>query len=134
VVSSSSPFTHDDVRAAAETHQELGPDYQAAVIDSFLDKVGREIDARVDARMAAPRQAHYPQPAQPAQPPAHHPHGNSAFALAVISMVLGIPLSAIAVSAGSHPVGLSGLLVIWLAITAINVAYSLRTRPPSGRR
>jgi hypothetical protein len=131
VVSSSSPFTHDDVRAAAETHQELGPDYQAAVIDSFLDKVGREIDARVDARMAAPRQAQYP---QPAQQPAHHTHGNSAFALAVVSMVLGIPLSAIAVSAGSHPVGLSGLLVIWLAITAINVAYSLRTRPPSDRR
>lgn len=131
MVSSSSPFTHDDVRAAAETHQELGPDYQAAVIDSFLDKVGREIDARVDARMAAPRQAQYPQPAQPAL---HHTHGNSAFALAVVSMVLGIPLSAIAVAAGPHPVGITGLLVIWLAITAINVAYSLRNRPPSGRR
>lgn len=130
-MSSSSPFTHDDVRAAAETHQELGPDYQAAVIDSFLDKVGREIDARVDARMAAPRQAQYRQPAQPAL---HHTHGNSAFALAVVSMVLGIPLSAIAVAAGPHPVGITGLLVIWLAITAINVAYSLRNRPPSGRR
>lgn len=119
----STPFTRDEIRAAAETHHELGPDYQAAVVDSFLDKVGREIDARVDARMAAPRQA------QPAQPP----RAGSPFALAIVSMCLGIPLTAIVVSARLPSAGLPGLLVIWLAITAINVAYSFHLRPPSGR-
>ena len=43
----------DEIRAAAETHRDLGPEYQSAVIESFLDRVGREIDARVDARLAA---------------------------------------------------------------------------------
>ena len=42
----------DEVRAAAETHRELPPEYQTAVIESFLSKVDREIDARVDARLA----------------------------------------------------------------------------------
>jgi len=50
-------LTPEEIRAAAETHRELGPDYQSAVIESFLDKVGREIDARVDQRMAIARPA-----------------------------------------------------------------------------
>ncbi len=49
-------------------------------------------------------------------------------------MALGIPLSAIVSTAGSHPVGLPGLAVVWIAITVINVAYALSTRPPSDRR
>jgi hypothetical protein len=116
---SSTSLTPDEIRAAAETHHELGPDYQSAVIESFLDKVGKEIDARVDSRMAV---------AQPA--PRARPY--APFALAVTSMALGIPLTAITLAVGST--GLSGLLVIWLAISVINVAYSLSSRPPSSRR
>src|ERR1700730_15654107 len=47
-----SSLNPDEVRAAAATHHELGPEYQSAVIESFIDKVGREIDARVDSRLA----------------------------------------------------------------------------------
>jgi hypothetical protein len=112
----------DEIRAAAETHRDLGPDYQSAVIESFLDKVGREIDARVDARVAAAQP-----PAPPARPASRE---RSAFVLAIVSMSLGIPLTAITVTAGSHPVGIGGLLVVWLAIAVINVAYSLGHRPP----
>lgn len=134
---SSPSLTPDEIRAAAEAHHELGPDYQPAVIESFLDKVGREIDARVDARLAG-RQAGQPIPApylpQSAPLPARSARDGKPFALAVVSMALGIPLSAIAVAAGSHPVGGEGLAIIWIAIAVINVAYSLGTRPPSDRR
>ncbi len=119
-------LTPDEIRAAAETHRDLGPDYQSAVIESFLDKVGREIDARVDARVAA---------AQPSAPPAKPAaRERSAFALAVVSMAFGIPLTALTVTAGSHPVGIGGLLVVWLAIAVINVAYSMHLRPPPPSR
>jgi hypothetical protein len=111
----------DEVRAAAETHRDLGPDYQSAVIESFLDKVGREIDARVDARVAE-QQTRRP------------PRERSAFAVVIASMLFGIPLSAIAVAAGSHPAGLAGLVVVWAAITVINIAYATHVKPPSGRR
>jgi hypothetical protein len=106
----------EEIRAAAETHRDLGPEYQSAVIESFLDRVGREIDARVDARLAA---AHVP-----SQQPARQHRERSPIALAVVSMAFGIPLSAIAVAAGNNPPGFAGLLVIWLAIAVINVAYS----------
>jgi hypothetical protein len=128
-VNSPSSLTPDEIRAAAETHRDLGPDYQSAVIESFLDKVGREIDARVDARVAA-AQAYTP-PAPPAKPANRE---RSAFVLAIVSISLGIPLTALTVTAGPQPVGISGLLVVWLAIAVINVAYSWHARPPQGRR
>ena len=122
------------IRAAAEVQDELGPQYRDAVIDSFLEKVGKEIDARVDARLG------------PSAPPAaagrrdhghDHSHFGSPMALAVCSLVFGIPISAIAVAAGSHPAGLLGLLVVWIAIAAINIAYNVsyaaRNRLPPGR-
>jgi hypothetical protein len=48
-----SPLSPDDIRAAAGAHQELGPEYSDAVVASFLEKVDREIAARVAERVAA---------------------------------------------------------------------------------
>ena len=48
---STSPLSPQEIRAAAETHKELGPEYSDAVVESFLERVDREIAARVDARL-----------------------------------------------------------------------------------
>jgi hypothetical protein len=125
------PMSSGEIRAAAETYEELGPDYQDAVIESFLDRVGGEIDARVDARITQ---------RQDAQPPTAHRHRplSSPMTLAIISMILGIPISAIAVAAGKHPAGALGLIVVWIAIAVINVAYAVgyqaRFRQSADRR
>ena len=49
---STSPLSPEDIRAAAEAHHELGPEYQDAVVASFLEKLDREVAARVEARLA----------------------------------------------------------------------------------
>ena len=49
---SDSPVSPEDIRAAAETYQELGPEYHDAVVASFLAKIDREVAARVEARLA----------------------------------------------------------------------------------
>ena len=122
---SSTSLTPDEVRAAAETHRELGPDYQAAVIESFLDKVGREIDARVDARLAV---------AQPGIRAPRQPSRGGPLALAIVSLGVGVPLTGI--TEGTHA-GIVALAIIWAAIAVINVAYSLSAslpnRPPHRR-
>ena len=59
---SDSPLSRQDIYAAAAAHDELGPEYSDAVVTSFLEKVDKEIDARVDARLAGARQ-----PAPPAE-------------------------------------------------------------------
>jgi hypothetical protein len=124
-----SPLSAGDLRAAAETHKELGPEYRDAVLESFVERVGREIDARVDARLAqAAVRPVTPQPAPP--PPARQPKQFSPLAMALGSIALGIPITAIVVAAGTHPVGFAGLLVVWIAIAVINVAYAEKLRPP----
>jgi hypothetical protein len=47
-----SAVSAEDIRAAAAAHQELGPEYSAAVVASFIDKVDRALAARVEARIA----------------------------------------------------------------------------------
>ncbi len=59
---STSPLSPEDIRAAAEAHRELGSEYSDAVVASFLEKVDREVAARVDARLAG---THLAQPAKP---------------------------------------------------------------------
>jgi hypothetical protein len=58
---SDSPVSPEDIRAAAETYQELGPEYHDAVVASFLEKIDREVAARVDARLAGAAAAQPPQ-------------------------------------------------------------------------
>lgn len=57
-----SPLSRQEIRAAAAAHDELGPEYSDAVVASFLEKVDKEIDARVNARLAGVRP-----PAPPAE-------------------------------------------------------------------
>jgi hypothetical protein len=49
---SDSPVSPEDIRAAAAAYAELGPEYHDAVVASFLEKVDREVAARVEARLA----------------------------------------------------------------------------------
>jgi hypothetical protein len=53
---SDSPLSREEILAAAAVHDELGPEYSDALVASFLEKVNKEIDARVDARLANMRQ------------------------------------------------------------------------------
>jgi hypothetical protein len=109
-----SPISPDEVRAAAEVHRELGPEYDKAVVESFIERLGAEIDARVDARLAA-RQADVAP---------HRGSNPGSRPLAITSIALGIPITAIAAAAGAHPAGFWGILVVWIAIAVINVAYA----------
>jgi hypothetical protein len=62
---STSPLSPQEIRAAAEAHRELGPEYGDAVIESFLERVDREITARIDARLEPVSREQSVPPAQP---------------------------------------------------------------------
>ena len=52
--------TRDDIAAAAAVHQELGRDYDDAVAESLVDRIGAEIDKRVEAKLQASSSAPRP--------------------------------------------------------------------------
>jgi len=119
--------TAEDFRAAAEVHGELGPDYSDAVVESFLAKIDKQIEARVDERLAAvtKRGRRQPDPVR---------LGKLRLALAGAaagSAVVGLPLTLIAANALNNGNGhASRLIWIWVVLVAVYglAAYRLRRR------
>jgi hypothetical protein len=122
-----SPLSAQDVRAAAEVHRELGPDYGDAVVESFLAKIDKQVEARVDQQLASR--------AKPGRRPVD-PVRLSKYRIALAgvvagSVVVGLPLTLIAANALNNGTGQAGRLVwIWVVLVAIYglAAYRLRRR------
>jgi hypothetical protein len=47
---------HSDIAAAAAANHELGPDYSGAVAEGLVERIGSEIDKRVEAKLVATHQ------------------------------------------------------------------------------
>lgn len=91
---STSPLSPQEVRAAAAAHKELGPEYSDAVLESFLERVDREITARVDARLGpVPRE----QPVPPAQ---SNGRRTLLTGVAIGIFITGVPSAMVAASGG----------------------------------
>ncbi|MFI0408386.1 hypothetical protein [Actinomadura sp. 3N508] len=106
----------DDLKAAMAARRELGPDYDDAFIETVVDRIEESLDAR-------------PAPAPPrlrrrAAVERARGDGDHSLAMAVLSLLAAIPLSAIsAINAG-----LPGLMFALAAIVLINVTYTFRPR------
>jgi hypothetical protein len=121
---SASPLDPQEIRAAAETHKELGPEYSDAVIESFLERVDREITARVDARLGPVSRQ---QPVQPAQ---SNSRRTLLTGVAIGIVVTGVPSMAVAASAGGVIPGDESKVLLVLAILwAIAVAIGAFVYP-----
>jgi hypothetical protein len=120
------PVTAQDVRASAEVHRELGPEYGDAVVESFLARVEKRIDERVDERLAAVRR----RPRRPTDPVRLSKYRFALAGVAAGSIVAGVPLTVIAANALSGT-GSSGHLVwVWVVLLVVYglAAYRLRRR------
>jgi hypothetical protein len=164
-----------EIRASVGAHADLGPGYEDAVAEGLVERIGAEIDKRIDARLAQTSAAGAPGPAAPtgaagaggaagtagvageagAVGPAGYPgfQGYQGYLGPVLppgyqlgppparpsqvgarnvattitalgSMALGVAATAIVSNAG----GLGGqgfiIVLIWVAIAIINVAYA----------
>jgi hypothetical protein len=109
-----SEVEREDVEALLEVRRELGPSYDAALVDSFADRMERAIAQRVDAQLAQARAAQERQAAS----------GGRQLALGIVSVACGIPITAISLALG----GLPGLVVVWVAIVLVNLAHALSAR------
>ncbi|MFJ3218651.1 hypothetical protein ACIPLC_22350 [Kitasatospora sp. NPDC086801] len=114
-----------DLDAALHARKELGKEYEPELVDSFLSRLDARLDARVERRVAERMDdyepAHRRRPHRPGPGP-----GSSGTRLAVISLVLGIPLTAIAASPQSG--GFVGLIVSWAGIVGVNFAAAFGNR------
>lgn len=124
---SASSLSPEEIRAAAGAHQELGPEYSDAVVTSFLDKIDKDIAARVDARLAGTPQA------EPAKPE------NSTLLTGIaIGTAMGtFPLLlAMSLARGDQAVQgpLQWLLALWIVVTVGCAVGAARARGQSASR
>jgi hypothetical protein len=105
------PRVREELEAALGARRELGADFESQVVEAFLARVEREIDARVDARLAERRGA-------------ERADKNPAAGVALASIGMGIPITAIA--GGTS--GIPGILIVWIGIVLVNVAHALARR------
>ena len=105
----------EDLAAAVAARRDLGPDYEDAVLESFLARLDAAVAARVDAQMVEPGTARAPDRGAEIRQ----------LVLGVASLVLGIPVTAIATS---NAEGLGALAVSWGGIAAVNAAHAWTVR------
>ena len=100
-----------EIEALAATRAELGPEYDAALLSSFADRVERAIDIRVGQALQQQQLGGHLDLAR----------DNHQLTLGIISAVAGIPISIV--------LGLKGnevaLLIVWTGIVLVNVAHAV---------
>lgn len=92
----------DELESAVEARRELGPEYEDAVLDSFVEKVERRMEERLTAA----------------------PAKNSPPTLAVPLGSLGLAIPLLGVAGGTA--GLAGVIAVCIAVVLVNIAYALR--------
>jgi len=132
-----------ELRASIEARRQLGPEYDEVLAEGLGARIDAEIARRVEEKLAAERRAAQPLavrgpaqgrpdshdlagpevgPGSPA-PAAGSPRGVNT-GLAIASLALGVPITAVAGGAAHLP----GVVVAWVGIVAINVADGLARR------
>jgi hypothetical protein len=109
--------THEEIAAAAGAHRELGSGYDDAVAEGLVERIGAEVDKRVDARLSQ--------------------HGLSARRLArpspsgtffgLTSMVIG-GITAVSIMNSNNAAAAYVAVLIWIVIGVINVGYAWARR------
>ena len=100
----------DELGAAIAARRELGRAHEPEVVDSFLARIEKQIDARVDQRVAQSRYAPQRRGGGPDW---------AAAILGIASLGIGIGATGAATSQGQGWVA----AVAWLAIIVVNLMY-----------
>lgn len=122
------PLSSDEIRAPAHVHRELGPEFSDAVVESFMERIDREITARIDARIPATSRGR----PRPLDPTAIAKRRGMLAGAAIGVVGAGAPLTAFAYGMADG-LGRSGwLLGIWIVIAVVfgaaALGLKLRTR------
>ena len=113
------PLDRSEFEAALSARKDLGPEMEPALVESFAEKVVAEI-RRQQAMSPGPGMSQTFIPAQQARAQRHN-RSYSPMGLAITSMVLAIPLTAIALIFGGPLMG----ILAWAGIVGINFAAAL---------
>ncbi len=97
-----------ELEATVAARRELGPEREAELVSSFLDRIERGLDKRIDERLATQRG-----------------RGRHGYDIRVPLGSMGLGIGATAVATGMGGAGIAVAIVAWVAIALVNLAYAL---------
>jgi len=103
-----------DLRAAIEARQELGSEYDPALVEAFVERVEAQLQQRLETADKATEERRWREAGDRATA------GNRQLVLGLVSLGTGIPITAIAGSIADLP----GLVVVWAGIGIVNWAHA----------
>ena len=108
-----------EIEAALETRRELGLRYDAELVDGFAERIERAVEKRqAEVQGSIDWERRQVEAA-----------GKRQLALGIVSLVVGIPISAITLEApDGGETSLVSLVVAWGGIACVNVAHALQGR------
>jgi hypothetical protein len=92
----------DELTAALAARRELGEEFEPQLVEAFAERIERRLAERKPVAEKSPQQS------------------GQQFVLALASIGMGIPISAVALEKG----GLLGLLIAWTGIVLVNWVFS----------
>ncbi len=116
----SQELSREDLSATLAARKELGAEFEPALVESLAERLEGMIEARVEARVAQ----RAPVTALPPVPAAQSLSPNMRLGLALGSLGVSIPTTAIAAGIAGVP----GLVVVWTGIVLVNVAAAFGPR------
>jgi hypothetical protein len=115
----------DEAEAALEARRELGRDYEPAVVDSFVDRLDKVIQQRIDEGIA--KRAGQQEAAAAGDYNRYQLEkvmAGQRLALIIVSIVFSVPLSAIAATLWRP----EAIALVWTGIVLLNVIFGLGNR------
>ncbi|MFI7012088.1 hypothetical protein [Streptomyces sp. NPDC050145] len=109
-----------ELDATLHARRELGEEYESALVDSFIGKVEQRLDSVVDRRVRRTMAEQQMTAARGGHERTGTENWAERFGFVIVTLVLAIPLSAIAVVNA----GLPGLLVAWGGIVGVNAVHA----------
>jgi hypothetical protein len=111
---------HGDIEAALATRRELGARYDAELVDGFAERIERAVERRVADQVAL----------QQRRTASVASAGPRQLALGIVSVVAGIPITAISLAVPDQgELSLLSLIVTWGGLATVNVAHAWQSRP-----
>ena len=112
------PLDKGELEAVLETRRELGSSYDAALADSFADRIEATVAARVAGEVAAREHADAARSAA----------GPRQLALGIVSSVMGVGATAITLALTEGIAEPVTMVIAWGGLVGINAAHAVQTR------
>lgn len=113
----SEELERSEVEAVLEARRDLGLRYDKELVDGFADRIEAEVTRRVGAELDLQQHAVR----------SHAAAGPRQLALGIVSMIAGIPITAINLAATEDP-SVIGLAISWGGIAVVNAAHAYQSR------